>query len=234
MLSLVGVPLGNIEDISIRQLKALLSSDCILAEDTRNFLKIRSVLKDKLPEILKTLNLTTENRPQLISYREQNHERVIKEIIELLRQEKSIIYISDAGMPSISDPGYKLVSEIVELGYEIDVIPGATAVDTALVISGLPTDRFTFLGFLPRTPSKFIKQINIFIDTESTLIFYESPFRLIKALELIDKNYPEANVVICNDLTKKFQKVVRGKAKEILDEIKDKAIKGEWVVLLRK
>src|SRR5690606_28252714 len=159
-LTLIGTPLGNIEDISVRSLKALFSFDVILAEDTRNFIKLRNILAERFPELIKNLELDINHKPELISYREQNHDRVISHILKLVESGKSVGIVSDAGMPTISDPGFKLVEEVLKRGFEVDVIPGPTAIETALSISGLPTDRFTFLGFLPREKGKIEKLIS--------------------------------------------------------------------------
>ncbi len=231
MLTLIGTPLGNIEDISIRQLKTLFSFEIILAEDTRSYIKLRNILSERFSEIISGLGLDTNHRPELISYREQNHNKVLPQILELLKEEKKLGLITDAGMPTISDPGYKLVDEVLKAGFEVDVIPGATAIETALAISGLPTDRFTFLGFLPRTKSKIQKLLPQ--NPQNTIIIYESPFRVIKTLEIISEVYPDAEIAACNDLTKKFQKVWRGNIKEVIIELKKIKVQGEWVLVLK-
>src|SRR5690606_30698072 len=136
-----------------------------------------------------------------------------------------------AGMPTISDPGFKLVEEVLKRGFEVDVIPGPTAIETALSISGLPTDRFTFLGFLPREKGKIEKLISQ--NIHNTVVVYESPYRVVKTLEIVSEIYPNAKVSTCNDLTKKFQKVYRGDIKDVLSQLKnDKKIVGEWVIVL--
>lgn len=235
-LTLIGTPLGNIEDISLRQLRALFSFDVILAEDTRSYIKLRNLLAERFSGILENLELNTEHRPELISYREQNHNKVLPKILELIKTEKSIGLITDAGMPTISDPGYKLVDEVLNSGLEVDVIPGSTAIETALSISGLPTDRFLFLGFLPRTKSKIQKLLPLNREDSKyklpTIIVYESPFRVIKTLEIIAEIYPEAKVAACNDLTKKFQKVIRGNISEVTSELKKMKVQGEWVLVI--
>jgi len=228
-LILVGLPLGNIEDITLRVLYSLFNAPYIAAEDTRNYLKIKSIVKERYSNTFPEINF--ENKPELISYREQNHENASKRIIQIIQSGFDVYLMSDAGMPAISDPGFRLVEECVKNNIEIDVLPSATAVDTALVLSGLPTDRFAFLGFLPRQESKILKAIES--SKEFTTIFYESPYRVRKTLEIIAKKYPEAQVALCNDLTKKFQKIIRGTIPESLNELSKKDIKGEWVVVLR-
>jgi 16S rRNA (cytidine1402-2'-O)-methyltransferase len=230
-LSIVGTPIGNLEDMTLRGLKVIFSYEVIIAEDTRNFIKLRNLLSERYPDIIRSLNLNLENKPILISYRDQNHQQVVKNIIEIIEQGKSIALISDAGMPTISDPGYRLIKEVLEKGIEVEVIPGPTAVESALSISGLPTDKFTFLGFLPRERSKILKSIEA--NKENTLIFYESPFRVIKTLEIIAEKYPETQVAAANDLTKKFEKVVRGNIKDALQILKTSKVQGEWTICLK-
>lgn len=227
-LILVGLPLGNVEDITLRVLYSLFNAPYIAAEDTRNYLKIKSIVKERYSHIFSDINF--ENKPELISYREQNHQNASKRIIEVIKNGFDVYLMSDAGMPAISDPGFRLVEECIKNDIEIDVLPSATAVDTALVLSGLPTDKFAFLGFLPRQESKILKAIES--SQEFTTIFYESPYRIKKTLEIIAKKYPEAQCALCNDLTKKFQKVIRGTISECINELSKKEIKGEWVVVL--
>lgn len=228
-LSLIGIPIGNLEDITIRALKAIFSFDIILAEDTRNYIKLRNLLSERFPEVIKSFGLDKEHRPQLISYREQNHKVVIEKILTLLETNFKIGFMSDAGMPSISDPGFKLVEVILENGFEVEVLPGPTAIDSALVVSGLPTDKFTFLGFLPREAGKIKKAVK---DITGTFSFYESPFRVVKTLEVIEILFPEAKVAAVNDLTKKFERVVRGNIKDVITELKKGKVVGEWVVVI--
>lgn len=232
MFKIVGVPIGNLEDISIRQLKELFSADVVIAEDTRNFIKLRNLLSGRFSELLKSMELG-ENRPELISYRDQIHDRVFDRILNEIQSGKDCILISDAGMPLISDPGFKLISSLIENEVGIDVIPGATSIETALVLSGLPSDRFSFIGFLPRERSKILKLITKFKDTESTIIFFESPYRIKRTLEILSSEYPNLLVSLSNDLTKKFQKTIRGNVFEVLELIKNGKVQGEWVVCLR-
>ncbi|MEO6728305.1 MAG: 16S rRNA (cytidine(1402)-2'-O)-methyltransferase [Candidatus Dojkabacteria bacterium] len=228
-LTLIGTPIGNLEDITIRGIKAIFSFDIILAEDTRNYIKLRNLLSERFPEIIKSLNLDLEHRPQLISYRDQNHKSVIEKISTLLETNFKIGFMSDAGMPSISDPGFKLVSEIIERGFEVEVLPGPTAIDTALVASGLPTDKFSFLGFLPREAGKIKKLLS---EQTGTFAYYESPFRVVKSLEVIEKFMPDVKVAAVNDLTKKFEKVVRGNISEVITELKKGKVVGEWAIVI--
>lgn len=233
-LALLGLPIGNLDDLSIRALKTLFSSDVILAEDTRNYLKIKNIAKERYPVVLNHLGVDKDVKPELLSYREQNHARITPKIIELLRQNKTVTLVSDAGMPSISDPGYRLVDAVLQEGFNVDVIPGPSAVDTALVISGLPTDKFSFVGFLPREKGKIKKVLEPFLHLPTTVILYESPYRVVRTLEILAELAPELYVAACNDLTKKFQKVYRGEVQEVNAEIQKNKIVGEWVLVLRK
>lgn len=230
MLIIIGTPLGNIEDISIRQIKVLFSLKVILAEDTRSYIKLRNILSERYPDVLSSLGMDGNHRPELISYREQNHNKILPSIIELLKSEKDVGLISDAGMPTISDPGQRLVEEVLRAGYEVSVVPGATAIESALSISGLSSDKFSFVGFLPRERGKIIKIINAY---NNTVVFYESPFRLIKSLEIIADINSNLKVSASNDLTKKFEKTFRGEIGEVIEKLKkEKKIVGEWVVVI--
>lgn len=228
-LILVGLPLGNIEDISIRALKSLFSAEVIAAEDTRNYLKIKSIVKERYSDLFTDIDFLA--KPELVSYREQNHSAASKVIISKIRGGKDVYLMSDAGMPGISDPGFRLVEECLRNSIEVDVIPSATALDTALVISGFPTDKFCFLGFMPRQESKVYKAIESAKDF--TMIFYESPYRLKKTITVIAKKYSDIDLSISNDLTKKFQKTIRGPIEFVLKELDKFEAKGEWVVVLR-
>ncbi|MEO8209735.1 MAG: 16S rRNA (cytidine(1402)-2'-O)-methyltransferase [bacterium] len=232
-LTLIGTPLGNLDDLSLRSIKALFSLDVIIAEDTRMYIKLRNLIAERFPEILKSLNLPLEHRPELISYREQNHDRVFQNILKIILEGKSAGMITDAGLPTISDPGFRLVRDLVTENIEVDIIPGPTAIDSALAISALPTDRFAFIGFLPRERSKIYKIFEKFDLTEITVIYYESPFRILKTLEILKEKYPEIKVALINDLTKKFQKIIRGDISEAIEILIKQKVQGEWVVCVR-
>ncbi len=235
-LILVGTSLGNIEDLSIRAIKNLFTCEIILAEDTRVFKKLQMILKERYLNLLEQIldsplnNFTTQ---QILSYREQNHDKMTPQIIEKLKEGKDICLTTDAGMPTISDPGFRLVQEILKEGLEIDVIPGPTAIETALSISGLPTDKFVFLGFLPRKRGKILELLNKYIELEQSIILYESPYRVVKLLEILKDVYGEnLQVAACKDLTKKFQEVHRGSVTEVLGTLGKNVLKGEWVVVV--
>lgn len=232
MLKVVGLTIGNIEDISIRALKELFSAETVIAEDTRNYIKIRNILAERFAEIIVGLNLDPIHKPKLISYREQNHAIASREILMLLKNGENAILISDAGMPAISDPGQRLIEYLIENKEEVEVIPGPVALETALVASGFNTLNFIFLGFLPKEKGKIIKLLEKYNGT--TIIVYESPFRVTKLLEIIEIYDSSLKVACCNDLTKKFQKVYRGLVGDVLVQLKKTKILGEWCLVIAK
>lgn len=232
-LLILGTPLGNLEDVSLRSLRYIFESNVILAEDTRVFTSFKGLLKQRYSEVLETLKIDKDKKQQIISYREQNHDRVVPQILNLLKEELVISMVSDAGMPAISDPGFRLIREVLNNGFEVDVIPGPTSVDSALVLSGLPTDKFVFLGFLPRKSGKIKKLLEEYIDKEITIVVLESPFRVIKLLQEISTNFGEnIEVAACNDITKKFQKTLRGNITEVIQELNRISVKGEWSLVI--
>ena len=232
MLKIIGTPIGNIEDVSLRQLKEFFSIPIVFAEDTRNFLKLKSILKERYLDILKIFEIDLELKQQIFSYREQNHNNATVQILSFLREGNDVALVSDAGMPTISDPGQRLVEEILKNNYEVDVIPSATAIETALAISGIETDKFTFLGFLPRERGKIQKLISQ--NSHNTIVIYESPFRVIKTLEYAAELNERFYIAACNDLTKKFQKIFRGNISEVIERLRtEKKIVGEWVIILK-
>ena len=218
-LYIVSTPIGNMSDITLRALEVLKSVDLILSEDTRE--------TDKL---LKKYGFS---KPQ-ISYRDQNHNRVIEQIKDMLKNGKSLALVSDSGTPLISDPGFKLVRELALENLKLETVPGPSAVTAALSISGLPTDKFLFLGFLPKSSVQIEKFFKKYSDIDATLIFYESPFRLSGSMKIAQKVLGHRQACVCNDITKMYEEVVRGSLEEISDHYSKKKIKGEFVVLIAK
>lgn len=215
MLYIVATPIGNLKDITFRAIDALREVDLILAEDTRRtgILLKRWLIKDK----------------KMLSYNDANKTRRTKEAINLLKQGKDIALVSDSGTPGISDPGFYLIREAVKYNIQISPIPGPTALISALVCSGLPTDKFEFYGFIPKKESqkkKFFKNLG-----DKTVVFYESPHRIIKTLKIMNDVIPEKQIVIARELTKKFEEFIRGTVKGVYLKLKDKKIKGEIVVV---
>lgn len=212
---IVSTPIGNRRDITLRALDIFTKLDYLLCEDTRKTKQLLDFYK------IKPL-------PILVSFYEPVEEQKIPQVISWLREGKNVGLVTNAGTPLISDPGFKLVRECVKENIQVVSIPGASALLAALVVSGLPTDKFTFLGFLPKKAGKKEKLLK---EAKYTVIAYESPYRIIKTLELLQKLMPEKQVVICRELTKKFEEVVRGKPEELLEKMRDRKIKGEIVLM---
>ena len=217
-LFVVATPIGNLEDITFRAVDILKRVPFVLAEDTRESKKL-----------FERYGIETT----LISYRDQNHDRMIGKIYEKLNMGLDLALISDAGTPLISDPGYKLVRELREEGYDVISIPGASAVTAALSVSGLPTDRFLFLGFLPKSDAKRRKLIEQYKGFESTLVIYESPHRLSKLLELVLDVYGNIKVFLAKDISKMREESFSGTVSEVLEVLKERDFEnnphGEFV-----
>jgi 16S rRNA (cytidine1402-2'-O)-methyltransferase len=216
-LYIVPTPIGNLEDITLRAIRILEEADLILAEDTRT----SSVL-------LKHYNIAT----RLTSHHKFNEHRTVERIAEQILAGENIALISDAGTPSISDPGFLLTRTCLNMGVEVECLPGATAFVPALVNSGFPSDRFCFEGFLPQKKGRQ-KKLKELTDETRTMIFYESPYRLVKALEQFMEYFgPERRVSVSRELSKLFEENFRGTVTEVLAHFKAKTIKGEIVIVL--
>jgi 16S rRNA (cytidine1402-2'-O)-methyltransferase len=216
-LYIVPTPIGNLEDITLRAIRVLKEVDLILAEDTR-----------KSGFLLKHLNITKK----MFAHHQHNEHKTAAMIAERISNGENIALITDAGTPAISDPGFFLVRECIKMGVEIECLPGATAFVPALVNSGLPSDSFCFEGFLPQKKGRQTK-IKSLLNESRTMIFYESPHRLIKALEqFIEFFGAERKASVSRELTKMFEETKRGTLQEILDYYKEKTIKGEIVIIL--
>ncbi len=218
MLYIVPTPIGNLEDITLRSKKALSEADFLIAENPSTTKKL--------------LNLLGITKKEVVQLADHNEARVLDTLIEKPKTQSACL-VSDAGTPTISDPGFKLVRECRKNNIEIISLPGATAITTALAGSGLPTDKFIFSGFFPKTEIKVCRQIEEAKNIEATLIAYESPQRLIKTLEIINKNFSDAKVVVARELTKMHEEFVYGTIKEVLEKFKTRqSIKGEIVILI--
>ncbi len=218
-LYVVGTPIGNLKDITFRAIEVLQSVNFIACEDTRR----TSIL----------LNHYKIEGKKLLSYYEPKESVQVPKIIKLLEKE-DVALVTDAGTPSISDPGYKLIRACIEKGIPVEVIPGPSAVITALVGSGLPTDRFTFVGFLPKKGlNNFLEELKAYKD--STIIAFESPNRVVKSLEAIKETYGDnTTVCVARELTKLHEEYIRGRVVEVLEELSKRGeIKGEVVILWR-
>lgn len=218
MLYIVATPIGNLGDITLRALDTLKSVDMIIAENpshTRKLLTHFEIIGKKL-----------------VQFADHNEQRALPKLLDQLKTANAAL-VSDAGMPAISDPGFRLVRACAEQGIEITVIPGASASISALAASGLPTDRFLFVGFLPKTEPKLKRIIGEAKTAAATLVAYESPQRIVKTLELIKKITPGAKVVIARELTKLHEEFIRGSVDEVLQQLKAKAsIKGEITLVV--
>lgn len=218
-LYIVATPIGNLEDITLRALRVLREVDFILAEDTRRTNKLLSYYKIK---------------NKIESFNDFNKERKTPYAINLLKDGKNIAIVSDSGTPGISDPGFYLVRECVKNNVKIAPIPGASSVVSALVASGLATNRFSFFGFLPKKESKKRKFLENIGENDETIVLFESPYRLIKTLELMNKVIPYFRIVVAREMTKKFEEFVRGSVIDVCGLLKNKQIKGEIVIILNK
>jgi len=216
-LYLVATPIGNLEDITLRALRTLKECDVVAAEDTR-----------RTGQLLKHFGLSKV----LLSYFQFNEARRSEEILERLRQGEKVALVTDAGSPGISDPGERVVKAARAAGYRVEPVPGACALVAALTASGLPTDEFHFIGFLPHKSGQRRKQLEALKTFSGTLVLYESPFRLEKLVGELSEIYPERQVVLARELTKKFEEFLRGTPRELLAMAKGRSLKGEFVVMV--
>ena len=216
-LYIVPTPIGNLDDITLRAVNVLRDVDFILAEDTRT-----------TSFLLKHLGI----EKKLYSHHKFNEHATVKMVAESIAAGRNAALVSDAGTPGISDPGFLLVRTCVEAGIEVETLPGATALIPALVQSGFPCDRFCFEGFLPQKKGR-AKQLQSLAAEERTMIFYESPYRVVKCLEQIAEVFgPERRVSVSRELTKKFEQTVRGTVAEVLEHFRTTDPKGEFVIVL--
>ncbi|WP_229054972.1 16S rRNA (cytidine(1402)-2'-O)-methyltransferase [Aeromicrobium sp. Leaf350] len=222
MLILAGTSIGQVSDVSRRLGPALSSADVVAAEDTRRLARL-------------TAELGIETRGRIVSFFEGNEQARTTELVDLLRVGYSVVLVTDAGMPSISDPGYRLVAEAVAAGIDVSVIPGPSAVLTALAISGLPVDRFTFEGFLPRKPKARDRFLADVAAERRTLVFFESPHRTESTLRAMHAVFgPERRVVVCRELTKTYEEVVRGTTLDLLEWVEglEQGVRGEITIVV--
>ena len=226
-LTLVGLPLGNIEDISLRAIRTLASAKTVICEDTRVFHKLWQKLQN-----LGQLASSFSGRLMVIN--DFNEADKVNWLLEQIGPEGEAILVSDAGMPLVSDPGYRLVKELLSRGGNVEVVPGPTAAMTALSISGLSADKVLFLGFLPKKQSKRKENWELVRAADGvTVVIYESPFRVTKTLEEIRNEFGDLSpTVIARELTKEYEEVLRGSVAELLAS--GAKIKGEVVILFRK
>lgn len=223
-LFIIATPIGNLADITLRAIETLKNADLILAEDTRT-----------------TQNLLTHygvHGKKLLSFFEGNENRRIPEILNTLQNTpQNIALVSESGTPLVSDPGYKLVREAIRVGIPIEAVPGPTALITALVVSGLPPNAFIFLGYLPRKESHVkklflgLKEASAHIPQVKTVIFYESPHRLVRSINLVKEIFGNTEMVVARELTKVYEETIRGKIDMIIKHFGKEAPRGEFVIL---
>jgi 16S rRNA (cytidine1402-2'-O)-methyltransferase len=216
-LHMVATPIGNLEDISLRALRTLRECELIAAEDTRRTRKLLSHYGISRP---------------LVSYYEHNEKQRVPELLDVLRAGKDVVLVSDAGSPGISDPGFRLVREAVDQGMPVTALPGPSAVILALSVSGLPTDRFSFYGFLPRSPSERRNVLQETAQVPHTLVFFESPRRLARTLAEMRDLLGDRRGALCRELTKRFEQVERGTLAELLAKVGSRVLKGECCIVV--
>jgi 16S rRNA (cytidine1402-2'-O)-methyltransferase len=216
MLTVVPTPIGNLADITLRALEVLKTADWIACEDTRH---------------TKRLLDHYEIAGRLMALHDHNEEKQIPEVLSKLENGETLALVSDAGMPLISDPGYRVMRAVKEAGLPMTVLPGACAPVTALVASGLPPYPHRFGGFLPVKKGKRGKELAAALAKEETAIFFESPHRLMSTLEILSELAPEQHVVVARELTKKFETIHAASAKELFDHFRSHQAKGEIVLL---
>ncbi len=218
-LYMISTPIGNLKDISPRAIKTLKEVDLILCEDTRVTQKLLNYYQIKKPTI---------------SYHQHSQLKKQNQILEELKKDKNLALMADAGTPTISDPGAKLIDYLISQLPDLEIIPipGPSAVIAALSVSGFPADKFVFFGFPPikKKRKRFFEEV---AQSKYTAVFYESPHRIIKTLTELEK-VANRQVVVCRELTKKFETIYRGKINEIISQLTRDKIKGEFVVVLEK
>lgn len=216
-LILIPTPIGNLNDITIRSIEAIKEVDLILCEDTRNSIKLLNHLKIK---------------KKLKSYHKFNEHNTVKSIIQNINNGMKVGLISDAGTPSISDPGYLIVNHCINNNIDVECLPGPTALIPALVVSGLPTDRFTFEGFLPLKKGRK-KRLNELSIEKRTMIFYESPHKINKTLKDFEEYFgSERSISVTKEISKIYESTLRGNIKDINSFFSDKKLKGEFVIVV--
>ncbi len=217
MLYVVGTPIGNLNDITLRALEALKSADVVAAEDTRHS-----------GNLLRHFEI----RKPLVSYHQHNEAMRTAELSERLEAGETVALITDAGMPGLSDPGARLIRACIERGLEYTVIPGVSAILTALVGSGFPLDRFCFHGFLPVKSGGRERELRAAAERPATSVFFESPYRINKSLAACTEIMPDRQLCVARELTKKFEEFRRGMAAELLAHYAAHPAKGEITLVI--
>ena len=216
-LYLVATPIGNLEDITLRALRVLKECDVVAAEDTR-----------RTGQLLKHFEIS---KP-LLSYFQFNEAKRSEEIIERLRLGQKVALVTDAGSPGISDPGERVVKAAIAAGFRVESVPGPCALVAALTASGLSAEEFHFIGFLAHKSGQRRRKLEELKSFDGTLVLYESPYRIEKLLTELNEIFPERQVVLARELTKKFEEYLRGTPAELLDVARKRSLKGEFVVMV--
>ena len=217
-LFVVATPIGNLQDISFRAVETLKKVNCIFAEDTRTSKKL-----------INHYDIDTK----LYSYHDHSSEKEIARLLDILKDHKDVALISDAGTPTISDPGYSLIRQCINEGIDIIPIPGASALTAAISVSGLPSDAFAFIGFLPTKKGRK-KKISSLENLDMTFVLFESPHRLIKTLNQLKEALGERPIVVARELTKLYEEIIRGNFSSAIEFFEAKKIKGEIVIMIGK
>jgi 16S rRNA (cytidine1402-2'-O)-methyltransferase len=217
-LYLVGTPIGNLGDLSDRARRTLAAVDLIACEDTRRTGKL--------------LGAFGIQGPKLLSFFEGNERQRVAQVVRALREGSDVAVVSDAGMPGLSDPGYRLVAACVEEEIPVDVVPGPSAAVSALVVSGLPTDRFAFEGFLPRSGRARSSRLADLAEESRTIVLFESPRRVASTLGDLEEAFGDRRVVVARELTKLHQEVLRGTVRSVHEELDGRELKGEVVLVV--
>ena len=220
-LYIVSTPIGNLHDATFRAIDVLRNVDLILCEDTR---------------VTKKLLDHYEIRTPTLSYHQHSKLKKVEYIIQLLKEGKDLALVSDAGTPGISDPGNKLIARLIEVrpqSIKVVSVPGPTALIAAASVSGFPMDRFAFFGF-PPTKKKRRKFFEKVVNSKYPVIFYESPYRILKTLNELKTMNSKLSIIVCRELTKKFETIYRGTIEEVFKQLEKEEIRGEFVVIVRK
>lgn len=229
-LTLVGLPLGNIEDISLRAMKTLSEAKLVICEDTRVFHKLYQKLRN-------LGNIEADFSGQLRVINEFNEKERVENLLQEIGEKGKAVLISDAGMPTVSDPGYRLVNALMEAGGEIDVVPGPTAAMSSVVLSGFSSDRVFFVGFLPKKTGKKKSLVEVMKKLKGdgvTVVIYEAPYRITKTIDFLIKELgKDVKACLVRELTKQHEEAIRGSLETIGEETKKRKLKGEMVLVVR-
>lgn len=216
-LYVVATPIGNLGDITRRAVEVLAAADIVASEDTRS-----------TGFLMRRLGISS----RLTSYHEYNKLRRTPELLEMLKQGKTVALVSEAGTPGVSDPGFYLIRSAVERGFRVLPVPGASALLAAVIVSGLPCDRFVFEGFLPKREGRRQRRLVELAREPRTMVFFESPHRLTRLLSELQETFGERQVVVCREMTKRFEETIRGGIAEVRERLDGVELRGEVTVVV--